>query len=158
MAVLASSSWAWLSGCETATPLRPFADAPSEAWTVEHVVDGDSFRVSRDGVTAEVRMAQVDAPEFGACWATEARDWLEEAIGTQPVGLVPTAFGPDTDQHGRLVREVVVDGASINEAVVAAGMAVRRDEFADEDPELAARLTAAEDGARAAAAGLWGNC
>ena len=121
--------------------------------------DGDSFDVvDAAGALFTVRMAQVDAPELSDCFGGEAKAWLANRILDRDVVLEPTTDGPDADQYGRKVREVWQDDLSMNVEIVRAGYATHFASFASEDPDLAVRIAAAEDEARAAGRGLWSAC
>lgn len=114
------------------------------------VIDGDTFDLA-DGT--RVRLAIVDTPEvaFGIepC-GPEATDLTASFLAGATVAIYRPSSGPPDDGNGRLLGEVVrvSDGASLNVALVAAGLGRVDDRFTDEDPDLAARLrTAAADAA-----------
>ena len=133
---------------------------PAVTHRVLRLDDGDSFDVAdiATGALRTVRMAQVDAPELSECFGQDAKAWLSERILGRDVLLEPTTNGPDEDQYGRKVREVWLDGLSMNVEIVRAGFATHFASFASEDPELAVRIEAAEDEAREAGRGLWSAC
>lgn len=127
--------------------LRHLGPPPSRhvAEGTAHVIDGDSLRV--DG--REVRMQGIDAPEGrqscirnGATWACgeAARMHLTGLIGGRHV----VCRGDKDDQHGRLLGVCVVDGRSLNGAMVEDGFAVSYGDFMAE-----------ENRARTAGRGLW---
>lgn len=134
---------------------RAGAAAPGEvdlvlAGTVTRVVDGDTAWVRVDSGPLEVRFYGIDAPEGRAPFGREARQALERRIAGRRVEIVPV----EQDQYARMVAVVLVDGASVNEAMLADGLAwayrnylgqVRGDE----------NFCELEDRARAARKGLW---
>ena len=130
-------------------PLREIA-TPSE------VVDGDTLRLE-DG--RRVRLVQIDAPEQASeCHGEAARRALERLVapGTR-IELERDPALDDVDEHGRLLRYVLVDGVNVNLRLVELGAAApyffrgERGRHADRMLELARR-------ARGQARGLWGDC
>lgn len=99
--------------------------AGGDAWTVTHVVDGDTFDARRGGDTERVRLIGVDTPERGECGYGEAADALAGMIDGADVALrkgAPT----DTDRYGRLLRYAEVDGSDVGLALIERGLAVAR--------------------------------
>lgn len=109
------------------------------------VVDGDTLDLA-DGT--RVRIALVDTPEVAGgaerC-GPEAAAFTAAFVADRTVALHRPVSGPATDPFGRTLGEVVrvQDGASLNVALVAAGLGVVDERFADEDPDLARRARAA---------------
>ncbi|MFP5307994.1 MAG: thermonuclease family protein [Actinomycetes bacterium] len=112
---------------------------------VVDVVDGDTIDLA-DGT--RVRIAIVDTPETRggteAC-GPEAADLTGRFVAGQTVAVYRPAGSPPTDRFGRTVGEVVrvSDGASLNVALVRAGLGRIDERFTDEDPDLTRRLRAA---------------
>ena len=122
--------------------------------TVASIVDGDSFKVA-DGTT--VRMTGIDAPDTGACLATEATAHLTELI---PVGtgirLVYDSRRTDASDRDLAYVYRLSDGAFVN-------LAMANDGFAYElkvAPNVvhADELAAAVAAAQAAKVGVWASC
>lgn len=113
------------------------------------VVDGDTFDLA-DGT--RVRLAVVDTPEVHGgiepC-GPEASDFAGEFLAGATVAVYRPEGAPDTGGFGRLLGEVVrvTDGASLNVALVAAGLGRVDERYAEEDPDLTERLRRAADGA-----------
>ena len=88
--------------------------------TVLRVFDGRTIGVEVDGAERTVRYIGIEIPEFGDPLydiATEAnRQWL---IGQEVLLEADTV---DADEQGRLLRYVWLDGAMINEILVASGL------------------------------------
>jgi endonuclease YncB( thermonuclease family) len=82
------------------------------------VIDGDTLRWP-DG--RRVRLAAIDTPEVGRPLADEAARFVAEALAGREVALVPP--DPPTDRYDRLLADVLVDGRSLSEALVASGLA-----------------------------------
>lgn len=128
----------------------PGAAAAREA-EVLRVADGDTLAASLAGAELTVRLIGVNAPEAGECLAGRARERLAELAAGRRVRL-------ETDQElydrrGRLLAYLWADGALVNEALAAEGLALAR----AYPPNTArqAALQTAEEAARRARLGLW---
>ena len=148
-----------LSSCQRQA--APTANRRSSAETEQQTLTGRVVRVA-DGDTVTVldaantehriRLSGIDAPEshqgFGSSSKQNLSDWV--------FGKDVTVEYYKTDQYGRLVGKIVVNGQDINLEQVKAGMAWHYKEYereqSPEDRELYAR---AEDEARAQHRGLW---
>jgi micrococcal nuclease len=104
------------------------AFAFADHYPVERVVDGDTIRVTVDGVSESVRLIGIDTPEtvhprlpvqpFGP----EATAFVREVTTGQTVVL--EADITDRDRYGRLLRHVYLeDGRHLNLLVVQEGLA-----------------------------------
>ena len=88
------------------------------------VIDGDTF----DHGGERIRIAGIDTPELnGRCGreielAGRARQRLRQLLAAGPFELVP-AGDRDVDRYGRKLRDVVRDGRSIGDTLVAEGLA-----------------------------------
>lgn len=137
-------------------PAQPVT-APSGSQTltgrVVRVADGDTITVL-DGTNAQhrIRLEGIDAPESHQAFGTQSKKSLSEMVFGKDV----TVVYQKTDQYGRLVGKILLDGKDINLEQVKAGMAWHYKEYqreqAPEDRELYAK---AEDEAHAARRGLW---
>ena len=89
-----------------------------------YVIDGDTF----DHGGERIRIAGIDTPELnGRCGreielAGRARRRLRQLLAAGPFELVP-AGDRDVDRYGRKLRDVVRDGRSIGDTLVAEGLA-----------------------------------
>ncbi len=91
----------------------------------------------------------INAPELDECLGPEARDRIGGILEGTTVTLVA---GPeDRDQFSRLLRYLELDGADVNRAALAAGMALAL----SEDHPRREGYWAAEVGAVADRAGMW---
>ncbi|MCK6370340.1 MAG: thermonuclease family protein, partial [Gammaproteobacteria bacterium] len=117
---------------------------------VERVGDGDSLRARVDGEAVEVRLYGIDAPELDAPFGREAQQALERRVVAREISLVPVT----RDSYQRLVAVVVVDGQSVNEAMIGAGHAWAYRQYLGEIAG-AQRYCEAEADARASRRGLW---
>jgi endonuclease YncB( thermonuclease family) len=122
---------------------------PGTAATVVRVFDGDSLIVSIDGKELEVRLLGINAPEGNECHGNESRDMLEQLLSSGALTLV--ADTEDTDQYGRLLRYLYVDGLNVNLAMLANGDAVvLQGEYSAD-----ANFAAISDAAAARGIGMW---
>lgn len=116
---------------------------------VARVLDGDSLVVTLDSEEREVRLIGINAPEGSECFGDEARTSLEQLAGTGPVILV--ADGEETDQYGRLLRYLFVDGLNINRELLARGAAI----VLQGEHSANAEFAATSDRAATNGRGLW---
>lgn len=130
--------------------------AKSIAWidgVVEHVYDGDSFRLhTSDGRELGVRIAGIDAPERTQPFANVSRRALREAIDDREVRVAAIKVDP----YGRVVGRVFVAGRDVGLEQLDRGLAwhfVRYD--ADLPPADRERYANAQRQAQARRAGLW---
>lgn len=128
---------------------------------LERVIDGDTFVATVDGRDERVRLIGIDAPELDAS-ATEMRQLAVEAANRLTELLQGGAFClerdvSERDRFGRLLRYVWRDdGTLVNEAMVAAGLAVVST-FPPDVKHVSSRLLPAQLAARSAGVGVWGT-
>jgi micrococcal nuclease len=161
--VVATVLLAWLSSPNAPDGAGPPPRAGAgELARVLRVVDGDTIVVSLDGRSERVRYIGMDAPELarpdeglGAeCGADAARAANEALVAGEEIRLQRDAS--DRDRFGRLLRHVWLGDTLVSEALVARGVAEARSY--PPDTALDGRLSAAEDEARSAGAGIWDQC
>jgi endonuclease YncB( thermonuclease family) len=125
--------------------------APSSV--VASVTDGDTLRLTSG---QRIRLVQIDAPEAGACYATEARSAL---LRLAPIGAsIVLEADPQLDQvdrHGRLLRYVKRSGMNANLELVRRG-AAEPYFYGGERGRYAKRLDEAARAAKSARRGVWG--
>jgi len=91
---------------------------------VSRVIDGDTFDTTTEG---RIRLADVDAPEYGQSGYYDAKQFLEDLIDGKTVYLdIDDIY--ETDPYGRLVCVVYVEYSStryknVNQALVSEGVA-----------------------------------
>jgi micrococcal nuclease len=122
---------------------------PGAAAEVVRIFDGDSLLVAIGDEEAEIRLLGINAPEGTECHGDAARATLRQLLDGGDVTLV--SDDEDTDQFGRLLRYVFVDGLNANLALLANGdaIALQSDHSAEAD------FVAISDAAAAARLGLW---
>jgi endonuclease YncB( thermonuclease family) len=122
---------------------------------VVRVADGDTITVlDRANGQHRIRLQGIDAPESHQAFGTQSKKNLSNLIFDREV----TVEYEKTDQYGRIVGKILLDGKDINLEQVKAGMAWHYKEYQREqsavDREMYAR---AEDEARSARRGLWAD-
>jgi endonuclease YncB( thermonuclease family) len=120
---------------------------------VVRIADGDTVTVlDATNTQHRIRLQGIDAPESHQAFGTQSKKSLSDMIFDKDV----TVIYDKTDQYGRLVGKILLNGKDVNLEQVKAGMAWHYKEYereqSPEDRDLYAR---AEDEARAARRGLW---
>jgi micrococcal nuclease len=152
-----------LLACRLPTPIAS-RDAGAPPGTVEaqvvRVVDGDTIIVRLDGRDVRVRYIGINTPESAdprrevQCFGKEAAARNEQLVGGKRVRLEKDVS--ETDQYGRLLRYVYVDGTMVNAVLVQEGYAYAI--TVPPDVRYAEELRRLEREAREARRGLWGTC
>lgn len=135
---------------------KPLAESGTQQTLTGRVVsvaDGDTVTVlDSENAQHRIRLSGIDAPESHQAFGTRSKQRLSEIVFGKDV----TVLYAKTDQYGRLVGKIIIDGQDANLAQVKAGMAWHYKEYqreqTPEDRELYAR---AEEEARAQHRGLW---
>jgi endonuclease YncB( thermonuclease family) len=120
---------------------------------VVRIADGDTLTLLDSSNTQHrIRLEGIDAPESHQAFGTQSKRSLSDMVFGKDV----TVVYQKTDQYGRLVGKILIDGMDVNLAQVRAGMAWHYKEYereqSVEDRDLYAK---AEDEARADRRGLW---
>lgn len=115
---------------------------------IDTVLDGDSLRVVLDGVSTEVRLLGINAPERGECWADQARTALDGLATARSLTVVDHGI----DQYGRVLAYLYDGPTNLNLSLVAAGHAL----VVASEHDLLPEFIAAEDDAVRLERGLWG--
>lgn len=127
---------------------------PALAWEsrTKSVHDGDSINVvNADGVTVNIRLYGVDAPEARQAFGYQARKQLQKLVSRRSIRIE----GVDTDRYGRNVALVrLKDGTLVNEEMARAGLAWVYEQHCQRE-DVCARLRQAQAEARSAGRGLW---
>lgn len=157
-----------VAGCAALDDVADQASVSSggERGRVVKVVDGDTLRVRiAGGRTQRIRMARIDAPEQSTtryahpeCGGAEATEQLQRLVAGATVTLSRPS-SEDTDRYGRLVREVTVDGRSVDEAMARGGWAKPyRVPTASGGAAANRRIARAAADARRHRRGVWALC
>src|SRR5690606_18791391 len=121
---------------------------------VIRVIDGDTVEIEGG---ARVRYIGMDTPESTTeqeCFGQQASERNRQLVEGKVVESEKVVS--ETDQYGRLLRYVYVDGVMVNEVLVREGYA----QVATFPPDVkyVDRFLAAQQQAVASGAGLWSGC
>jgi endonuclease YncB( thermonuclease family) len=113
------------------------------------VHDGDTLTGLDESKTQfKVRLDAIDAPELGQPFGQASKKALSEKVFGKDVVVIAKT----KDKYGRTVGHVLVDGRDANLLMLEEGMAWHYKHY-----DHNARLARAEEEARAAKKGLWGD-
>lgn len=84
---------------------------------VTAVIDGDSFKIENDQT---IRLLSLDAPAIEYCYGKESKDFLTKKILGKKVILKELK----TDQYGRVMAMIYLNGENINEFMIKNGLAI----------------------------------
>jgi micrococcal nuclease len=130
-------------------------------YLVESVVDGDTIRVSSDGVEQKVRLLCIDTPETRGDRKSPLGDrataTLDELIDGRDVYLRTDDVHEDVDRYGRLLRYVFLDdGTVLNIEMVRLGWSAYYTKYGP-CARFHMRLLDAEHAARTSQRGIWAH-
>ena len=100
--------------------LEPSLQGP---YIVSSVVDGDTLNIEEE----RIRLAGINSPEIGQCYAQEAKEKLQELTLSQEVLLEKEL--ENKDKYGRLLRYVYTNVTSISHYLVHYGYATVYDKY-----------------------------
>jgi endonuclease YncB( thermonuclease family) len=112
------------------------------------VTDGDTIKILEHREMLKVRLAEVDAPETGQAFGTQAKKALSDLVFGKEVRVIER----DQDRYGRMVGVVYVDNQSVNREMVRQGMAWVYRRYATE-----IAFFQLEEEAKAQKRGLWAD-
>lgn len=124
---------------------------------VIRVVDGDTIEIEDK---RKIRYIGVDTPETVKpnspvqCFGKNASDKNKELVADKIIEIEKDIS--DTDQYGRLLRYVYVDGNFVNRLMVAEGFAYAS--TFPPDVKYAEEFRTAQHDAEISRRGLWGSC
>lgn len=131
-------------------------------YSIDHFVDGDTIAVNMNGKTESIRMIGIDTPETHKpnapvqCYGPAAAAFTKNLIGAGRVRLQSDSEGTNRDRYNRLLRYVYLpDGRLVETELIRGGYGFAYTSFPF---TKSAEFTQAQDAARAANKGLWGNC
>lgn len=149
------------SGCQSSA-VPPSAGEPV---TVRKVVDGDTLDVvDSAGKRERIRILGIDTPELARdgrrseCYAGEARSHAAVLLRRQPVSVSVDPSQPARDSYDRRLAYVTAAGQDVGEQLISGGFARRYHPKNQPPPARDASYRRAEQQAREAARGLWGQC
>ncbi|HHX46253.1 MAG TPA: thermonuclease family protein [Brevibacterium sp.] len=122
-------------------------------------MDGDTLRVSVDGVTERLRIIGIDAPELreNECYAQKSASKMQSLVQSKDVRIVADPTQADRDRYDRILRHVfTLDGTSVGQTMILEGLAK---EYTYDKPYASqAEYLEAEEIARTGGLGIWGAC
>ena len=131
--------------------------SPAGQSKVIHVYDGDTIRVIEKGREIKIRLVGIDSPETykgkdkpGQPFSRKSKDYLSKLVSGKTVEIM--SYG--TDDYGRILGVIYLDGISINFEMVRSGLA----EVYRAMPPKGFDITAykdAEEEARKTKKGMW---
>jgi micrococcal nuclease len=124
-----------------------YADAVWQGKVVG-VSDGDTITVMHLGKGERIRLYGIDCPEKRQAFGKRAKQFTSDMVFGKNVEVRPVT----TDRYGRTIAWVYVNGTSLNEELLRAGLAWHYKRYSTER-----HLAELEDGARAARTGLWSD-
>lgn len=128
----------------------PLANAEEVEGIATKVHDGDTVHVTKNGgEVIKVRFILSDAPEIDQKFGIESRDFVRSLCLNKPVKVVTKG----TDDFGRTLGEVFVDGKSVNKATIEHGWAWWFYHYHPEETSLGQLEAEAKKGNR----GLWND-
>ncbi len=138
--------------------------ASSSAYVaVLHVVDGDTFSVSIDGVKETIRLIGIDTPEVVdprkpvQCYGKEASEKAKELLNGKTVMLATDPTQGERDKYNRLLRYAFLeDGTNFNEYMIKEGYA-HEYTYQSNPYHFQTEFKAAERYARENKKGLWAD-
>lgn len=117
--------------------------------TVKKIIDGDSLVIAARGLTIEVRLYGLDAPEYNQPFADDAKKYVKNWADGQRVTVYPEYF----DSYKRTVAVVVKGRQVLNRDLVEAGFAWVSPRYCHKD--VCRSWTEIEERARHERKGLW---
>lgn len=164
--VWAAQHYGWFAGTRQAAQNASQAAVQNQPgqYKVVRFSDGDTITVSMDGKNETIRFIGVDTPETHdprkkvQCYGPAASAYTKNTISAQgsQVRLAADAESNNRDKYNRLLRYVYLpDGTLLNQKLIEEGYGFYYPYFPfTKSPDF----SAAQDRARAADKGLWGNC
>jgi len=121
--------------------------------TVTSITDGDTIKVSKNGQTASIRLACIDAPEKQQKpWSEASSNRLTQLL---PIGKTVQLREIELGSNGRTIAEIFVAGKSINLQMIREGQAVVFTKYLDSCATTRNQYLQAETQAKQQKLGFW---
>jgi len=141
---------------------QPGSESDTASYRVVRFVDGDTIVVDLNGKDESIRMIGVDTPETNApntpvqCYGPAASAYTKNLINGSRVRLESDPTNDNRDRYGRLLRYVYLpDGRLVAKEIISNGYGFAYTIFPFTKKDA---FVIAEQQAKAANSGLWGNC
>ncbi len=120
------------------------------AWTgdVIGISDGDTITVLKDKTQFKIRLYGIDCPEKGQAFSNKAKQFTSKMVFKKQVEIKPVT----KDRYGRTVAWVYVEGKSLCEELLKAGLAWHYKKYSTDQV-----LSVLEIKARKEKVGLWSD-
>lgn len=112
------------------------------------VADGDTITVLYLDKQVKIRLYGIDCPEKKQAFGNRAKQYTSQMVHGKTVEVTATG----KDRYGRTIAWVAIDGKSLNESLVAAGLAWHYKKYSSDQ-----NLADAETKARNEKIGLWSD-
>ena len=117
---------------------------------VTKIIDGDTIKVSMDGVPVKVRLYGVDAPETKQSFGPIAKSFVSSQIAVNSaVDVEPVTL----DRYGRTVGIVTYNGKNLHEELLKEGLAWFYPQYCKKD--FCSNWRVLEETAKTGRMGLW---
>lgn len=132
----------------TCTMIFNLAAAGEWSGKVVGVADGDSITVMHDGKGEKIRLYGIDCPEKRQAYGKKAKQFTSRMVFQKIVDVKPTT----KDRYGRTIAWISIEGASLNEGLLKAGLAWHYKKYSSDK-----NLAELEAQARSLKTGLWAD-
>lgn len=126
--------------------------------TVEHVIDGDTVKIRKDGELVTVRLLNIDTPETyreKQAYGEEAKQFAKDVLLHKKVTIELSAKEKPYDRYGRLLAYIWMEDQTLyQEKIVREGLA-RVAYMFDPDTKYAKQLYEAQEQAKKAKKRIW---
>lgn len=116
--------------------------------TAVGISDGDTLSIVENQILTRVRVVGIDCPEYDQPYGDVATQFTTKFC----MGKNVTLEGDETDDYSRRLSDVIVDGKSLREGLLSAGLAWHYKKYNDDE-----NLAQLEAEARAEQRGLWSD-
>ncbi len=136
-------------------------EAKNKSYPVTGVVDGDTIKITYEGVEETVRLIGIDTPETvhpskpDECFGREAYNKMKSLVGGKSVFIMFDNTQGSQDKYGRMLLYIWTNDIFVNKKMIEEGYA---HEYTYSTPYLYQdEFKAAENQAREGKTGLWGD-
>jgi len=152
----------WIPDNNTKQPAQTISESQPGLYRIDHFVDGDTIAITMNGKKETIRMIGVDTPETHKpntpvqCYGPAAAAYTKNLIGTKKIRLESDPKSTNRDRYDRLLRYVYTDdGKLVQKELIANGYGFAYTQFPF---TKSVEFVQAQQQAKDAAKGLWGNC